>query len=153
MGLWLPTHVAREAVTDDVTRLPDKVKYGDPHVGWRGDDTMSVWGDAATETVQVWGVDGRGEDYLAVVVSPLEDPDWRHTILRKLRDGDWQRGDQRLKDLERRNRRQAEELRRKHAEQRAELSARFAHHARRVLASHIGGRHRIMTVPEFGSRN
>lgn len=80
MGLLLPT--------DDVVRIADRVKHGDPTVGWQGDPTMDCYLDEQSAQVVVMGFDSAGNRYPAATVSLL-DQGWRHQLLTKLRDGDW----------------------------------------------------------------
>lgn len=79
------TIIGRGEDVNDITR---SVQDGDMTVGWRGDPTMDVYREGSE--VKVIGFDGKGERYVASTVS-LVDPDWRTTLLRKLRDGDWQK--------------------------------------------------------------
>lgn len=84
MGLILPA--------DDVVRIADRVREGDPTVGWQGDPTMDTYLDEATATATVFGFDRHGDRYIAAQVS-VHDPGWRHELLRKLHAGDWRRPD------------------------------------------------------------
>lgn len=79
MGLVLPA--------DDVMGITDRVQRGDPTLGWRGDPAMDVY--AHGNSVAVYGFDRKGERYVAATVSKVSQG-WRHELLRKLRDGDWQ---------------------------------------------------------------
>lgn len=75
---------------DDVHSVADRIKHGDASIGWRGDPSMDCYYNTDTETVQVFGWDGRGDQYIAAEVIPAYDQGWRHTLLKKLKDGDWQ---------------------------------------------------------------
>lgn len=59
-------------------------------VGWRGDSAMDVylWPQGRCE---VAAFDAHGNRYCAAAVDTRV-PGWQHTLLRKLRDGDWQLG-------------------------------------------------------------
>jgi hypothetical protein len=81
-GLLLPS---------DHDRIADRVRDGDPIVGWRGDATMDTYLNERTGDVEVWAFDAKGERYCAASVSASA-PGWKHTLLTKLRDGDPQRG-------------------------------------------------------------
>lgn len=76
-----------------VLGLNERVRLGDSTVGWRGDANMLVMADEAEQRVCVLAVDERGDRYIAASVYPLVDKGWQHSLLRKLRDGDWQRED------------------------------------------------------------
>lgn len=73
---------------DDLLDIVGRVLDGDSAVGWRGDPCMDVY--ERRHEIAVYGFDREGNRYLAAVVDRATDPDWRHTLLRKLRDGDWQ---------------------------------------------------------------
>lgn len=76
---------------EDVADIARAVALGDATVGWRGDDTMACY-LGHDGTVAVYAFDARGERYLAAVVDTAV-AGWRHELLARLRDGDWQRGD------------------------------------------------------------
>jgi hypothetical protein len=50
---------------------------------------MDCYLNDSTGECEVWAFDASGQRYKAVVQSCFE-PGWKHTLLRKLRDGDWQ---------------------------------------------------------------
>ena len=79
-GLILPTA--------DVMSIEDRIRRGDPIVGWQGDPSMDLYIREDIGEAGVYGFDRAGDRYLAATVS-LADPGWRHTLLQKLRDGDW----------------------------------------------------------------
>lgn len=89
MALVVPSHYERQTGLDrgQYGDIVGAVQDGDPTVGWRGDPSMDVWRKGSQ--IQVYGFDRSGERYCAATVSLTED-DWRRTLLRKLRDGDWQ---------------------------------------------------------------
>jgi len=87
------TAIGRGEDVNDITR---SVQDGDPIIGWRGDPQMDVYREGSS--VKVYGFDRAGDRYVAASVS-LADSDWRGTLIRKLRDGDWQRGDAFVADL------------------------------------------------------
>lgn len=87
------TAIERGADVNDVTR---SVQDGDPVIGWRGDPQMDVYREGSM--VRVYGFDRAGTRYVAATVS-MVDSDWRRTLLCKLRDGDWQRGDEFMANL------------------------------------------------------
>lgn len=85
-GLVLPT--------DDVVGIAERVKFGDPVVGWRGDPQADTYLDPNTGQVAVYTFDGHGNRYCATVLDINRAGEgWRHELLRRLRDGDWQRDD------------------------------------------------------------
>ena len=53
---------------------------------------MQVIANVEEELVQIVALDAQFEPYVACSVDPQADPGWEHTLLCKLRDGDWQRG-------------------------------------------------------------
>ena len=79
-GLILPA--------DSHGHIAQRVKYGDPTVGWRGDPTMDVILDEATGDVEVHAFDSHGERYVACTVNANLDPGWRYTILKRLTEWD-----------------------------------------------------------------
>jgi hypothetical protein len=84
-GLILPA--------DAQDRIADRVKRGDPVVGWKGDPTMDVLLDESTGLVEVWAFDPAGNGrYVAASVDASANPGWRHQLLCKLRDGAPERG-------------------------------------------------------------
>lgn len=92
-GLILPTSYETRSVIgrgEDVNDITRSVQDGDMTIGWRGDPQMDVYRKGSE--VQVLGFDAKGTRYVAAQVN-LADSDWRTTLLRKLRDGDWQRDD------------------------------------------------------------
>jgi len=126
-GLLLPS---------DHDRIADRVRDGDPVVGWRGDPTMDTYLIDATGEVQVFAFDRSGERYCAASVS-AHSPGWKHELLSKLRDGDWQSG-----AAERWvNERNAEQdaLEREHAGQLEERTDRLAWAVRRDVGTHVDG--------------
>lgn len=80
MGLLLP---------GQCQSIVERVQNGDPSVGWRGDPGADVYVHEGLQVAQVWAFDRGHKRYCAAQVSILE-PGWEHTLLRKLRDGDWQ---------------------------------------------------------------
>lgn len=94
MGLILPG--------DDLHDVAGLVQGGDALIGWRGDPTMDVYVWPEYGTVAVYGFDRGGVRYLAAQES-LSNPGWRHDLLRRLRDGDYQRGDDVFADIEKKN--------------------------------------------------
>jgi len=91
-GLILPaSYDNRSAIArgEDVADITRSVQDGDPTLGWRGDPQMDVYREGSV--VKVYGFDLKGERYCAATVN-LVDSDWRTTLIRKLRDGDWQTG-------------------------------------------------------------
>lgn len=84
MGLVLPS--------DDVIGIAERVRQGDPVAGWRGDPTMDTYLDEEAGLALVYGFDRAGNRYIAAS-TPVTGAGWRHELLRKLRDGDWQRPD------------------------------------------------------------
>jgi hypothetical protein len=92
-GLILPASYETRSVIgrgEDVNDIARSVQDGDMTIGWRGDPQMDVYRKGSE--IQVLGFDAKGTRYVAATVN-LADPDWRTTLLRKLRDGDWQRDD------------------------------------------------------------
>lgn len=92
-GLILPSSYETRTVIgrgEDVNDITRSVQDGDPTIGWRGDPQMDVYREGST--VRVYGFDRAGERYVAATVN-IVDSDWRGTLLKKLRDGDWQRDD------------------------------------------------------------
>lgn len=77
---------------EDVHNVAGAVREGDPATGWRGDPTMDTY-MGSDGYVGVYGFDRSGERYLACRVN-ARNPGWRHELLTRLREGDWQRGDQ-----------------------------------------------------------
>ena len=94
MGLVLPG--------DDVHDVARLVQGGDAITGWRGDPTMDVYVWPDVGQVAIYGFDRAGERYLAAAES-LSNPGWRHDLLRRLRDGDYQRGRDVLADIDKKN--------------------------------------------------
>lgn len=89
-GLIVPSSYTRVNAIgrgEDVNDITRSVQDGDALIGWRGDPSMDVYREGSQ--VKVYGFDRSGERYLAATVN-LSDSDWRGTLLRKLRDGDWQ---------------------------------------------------------------
>lgn len=82
--LYLPPGVVRDELS-----VNERVQRGDPTMGWRGDGNMVVLFEPERQVVQALGLDGQGERYVAAEVDPRAEG-WQHTLLRKLRDGDWQ---------------------------------------------------------------
>jgi len=78
---------------DDVVSIAERVRRGDASVGWRGDPRMDVYLDEQRGVVQVWGWDSLGYQYIAAEVNPFHSQGWRHELLRRLKDGDWQNDD------------------------------------------------------------
>lgn len=79
-GLILPA--------DSHGSIAERVKRGDPTVGWRGDPTMDVVLDERSGTVEVHAFDSHGERYVACTVDVNADPGWRYTILKRLTEWD-----------------------------------------------------------------
>lgn len=91
-GLILPpSYDSRSAIGrgEDVADITRSVQDGDATLGWRGDPQMDVYREGSL--VRVYGFDRAGERYVAATVN-IVDSDWRTTLIRKLRDGDWQTG-------------------------------------------------------------
>jgi hypothetical protein len=90
-GLILPSSYDRRTAIgrgEDVNDITRSVQEGDMTVGWRGDPQMDVYREGSF--VKVYGFDAAGQRYVAATVN-IVDSDWRTTLLRKLRDGDWQK--------------------------------------------------------------
>ena len=117
--------------------IADRVQQGDPIAGWRGDPTMDVYLDDRRQVAEVWHFDRGGHRYCAAQTTLLEDG-WEHTLLRKLRDGDWQNPDTipNIVAMQDANER-------RHAAQRAEWAGaradRVIYEYRKALGTHIGG--------------
>ena len=77
--------------TDDVVGINLRVRDGDPTVGWRGDPNAVTYFNESTNEVEVHLTDLHGHRYVAAA-TPIIHQGWRHDLLRRLRDGDWQRG-------------------------------------------------------------
>lgn len=71
----------------DMLDIAYRVTHGDES-GWRGDPTMRLFVNPATDNFEVWGIDRGGNEYLACSHDKLD-----HTILIKLREGDPQKHD------------------------------------------------------------
>jgi hypothetical protein len=90
-GLILPSSYERRNAIgrgEDVNDITRSVQDGDMTIGWRGDPQMDVYREGSM--VKVYSFDAEGKRYVASSVNVV-DPDWRRTLLRKLRDGDWQK--------------------------------------------------------------
>lgn len=128
MGLILPGEAAA---------IADRVRQGDPTVGWRGDPGMDTYVSDRHGVAQVWSFDARGTRYCAAQV-PLSEPGWQHTLLKKLRDGDWQNPDT-IRDIFAAN----DANTRRQAAERAERCGAAADHViyefRRAVGQHYGG--------------
>jgi len=77
---------------EDVHNVAEAVQRGDSATGWRGDPGMDTH-MGVDGTVAVYAFDRDGNRYRAAVVD-ARNPGWRYELLTRLRDGDWQRGDQ-----------------------------------------------------------
>ena len=98
-------------VEDDVLRIKERIRKGCPIVGWRGDETARL---VHHPEIGFWVIleDIKGEPYVAASSENCDE-----TLLRKLRDGDWQhgRGTQTVLDsIEAEQKRQDDEARRFH---------------------------------------
>lgn len=129
-GLILPA--------DSHAGIAQRVKYGDPTVGWRGDRTMDVILDERTGDVEVHAFDSHGERYVACTVNANSDPGWRYTILKKLTEWD----PRRVNVIEKFSREQeAREKQREHRNhhQLEERVDRFAWGLRREIGPYVDG--------------
>lgn len=132
MSLILPRDYDR-----DVLGINERVRRGDPTVGWRGDQTMDVILNTAAEKVEVWGFDRAGNRYIAASES-VHHPGWRHRLLERLRDGDWQRPG-RFDEIQRANDR-ATAARQAQVDDRLDEAGEKLHWAlRRDVGQHFGG--------------
>ena len=127
MGLKVPhRHGGRTMIVDsEMLELDRQAKYGDPVSGWRGDEQMFVClAPQATgpDVVEVWGLDSMGREYPAA--STPATSGWRHRLLAKLVDGDWQK---RAGDL-------VEETMKNNAKIRADQEAAHAEYVREEFA-------------------
>jgi len=128
MGLLLPT--------DDVLSITERVQCGDATVGWRGDPEMDVYLDDRTGEVAVYGFDAHRQRYLVTVIGTW-DPGWRHELLRRLRDGDWQNPDAYQRAVDAELRREADKDAAL-AEQTSACAERFAWAVRRDCGHVVG---------------
>lgn len=113
--LVLPEFLRAGQLEDSFLRRA--VREGDPASGWRGDPTMVAVrcaGPAGSPPccldrihIEVYGMDRAGEWYRAAQVRPREEVirgnEWRHELLVKLREGDWQRGSELAASITARN--------------------------------------------------
>lgn len=131
-GLILPTA--------DVCSISERVQHGDPVVGWQGDPGMDVYIDENVGEAAVYGFDANGDRYLAATVS-LFDPGWRHTLLAKLRDGDWRtsHGRGQFDRVSAANDAAAKAADDRLAEHRQDLSERLAWALQRDLGPYVNG--------------
>lgn len=82
--------------------IATRVRHGDPVIGWRGDESMDVYLFNQHRRCEVWAFDRQGIRYCAASVN-VDVPGWQHTLLRKLRDGDWHRGQTVFDEINKRN--------------------------------------------------
>lgn len=126
MGLLLP---------GESLGIAERVRNGDPTVGWRGDPEMDVYVRAGI--CQVWQFDRTGRRWCAVQV-PTSEPGWQHTVLRRLRDGDWQNPDT-IKNILREYDRNERRIAAEQAEACGRGADKVAYTMRRTMGQHYGG--------------
>lgn len=88
--------------------------------------------------VAVYGFDRAGQRYLAAVES-LSNPGWRHDLIRRLRDGDWQRGAAVIEDMEKRNAKIQRELDHEWDEFAEEQAEKLAWSLRKDIGVYVDG--------------
>jgi hypothetical protein len=124
----------------DMLDIDRRVKQGDES-GWRGDPSMGLFLNPENGNFEVWGVDARGKAYLAASHHKMD-----HTLLIKLREGDWRKHDviQRVLD----NNASLEATAKAKARDEFEaLADKMQWAIRRDFAQHLGGRGGIHAVP------
>lgn len=126
---------------EDVADVARAIKEGDATTGWRGDPGMALHrGERGTPregTVAVYGFDARGERYLAAT-QDITLPGWRFELLKRLREGDWQRNDQ-FDRVDAANQKLRDEAAAEAREAKEELAEKLAWAIRRDIGHLNGG--------------
>lgn len=130
MGLQVPHRYGGSTllVDSEMLELSRQVTLGDPVSGWRGDPDMGVClnqQEVGPDVVEVWGLDSLNREYIAAS-TPATDG-FRHRLLAKLVDGDWQK---RKVDL-------VEETMKNNAKIRADAEAAHRDYVREEFAPHL----------------
>gem|GEM_PF-4305794 len=118
--------------------IASRVRDGDPVVGWRGDSGMDTYVFNQARRCEVWGFDGYGTRYCAASVQ-VDRPGWQHTVLRKLRDGDWHRGPTVFDEINKRASGREEAREAAAAARSEERSERLAWALQRDLGHYVSG--------------
>lgn len=124
---------------NELQDIDRRIKYGDES-GWRGDPTMGVFFNQVKKRFEVWGLDGRGNEYEAASSDTLST-----NLIVKLREGDWQRHDvhQRVLDA---NAKLASDRQAADSEARREVGEKLQWAIRRDFATHLGGRGGVHSI-------
>lgn len=131
----------RRRFEDDLLDIDARAKYGDATIGWRGDLSMCVVLNTVTRRFEIWGIDARGEDYMAASNDTLD-----QQLIIKLRDGDPRLGDVMQRVLDTNAKRKAE-LEAKDRDARGALGEKLQWAIKRDMAAHNGGRGGVHSIP------
>jgi hypothetical protein len=120
-------------IDQSVLDIDRRIKEGDES-GWRGDPSMFLMFNPATDLFEVWGIDRGGNQYMACSHHQCD-----HILLQKLVAGDPTKNDVVGKVLEANERLQKD---REDAEKdkRMEAHDKLAHAIRQDFGAHLGGR-------------
>lgn len=120
-------------VTGDVCDIADRLRNGDPTLGWDGDPDLLLFYNTGTDRFEVWAPDERMEPYLAV-----SHPRCDASLIRRVADADNRRRTavDRVTDANTKAQADAEAAR---AERFDEVADKLHHALRQDLGHHHGG--------------